>query len=211
MASIRASVLAGSSAENDSHLLTMSHHARARLRALFENVTMALCHDKVYAHVRNSKQEEDARLDRVLQAYEESRTSLSDFLADIPRSLRRPGRLDACIKIFGAISAPDATFSEVMRSIGSGLRTPLETLDIIKNTIEAIGEACVPDGPAYSHTLSPTLSSSSHKSRFVDLSTDELLPILSFIVVKSGVRQLSSLLSYINLFHMGEGDVAKLR
>lgn len=88
----------------------------------------------------------------------------------------------------------------VIRS-GARVRTPLDAVDTFKRTIDEIGKAA-----QRSQLSSSRASLHAHTSdqQAPLLSTDDLLPVLAYVVVQAAPAKLVSLLYYVQTFRLGD-------
>ncbi|KDN41682.1 hypothetical protein K437DRAFT_275374 [Tilletiaria anomala UBC 951] len=204
---------------------SLPHRAKTRVMSVLENITMALCHEKVYMSLSKTKRAEETALDEILRRYGEHEFSLDDFDIGNNPLKRRPDFLDKAIDIITSMPQPDVTLPSPLQYLEEAshggfeaarlhLRTPLDALHIFKAGLEAIQDAAVAAAASLSskqhasQTLSPRTDV--HVSSYL-LSTDELLPLLAYVLVKAEIKELVTLLAYIQLFRMGEDDVPNLR
>ena len=209
--------------DDDTSLL--GHEGRARLLLLLENVVMGHCHGKIYSSIRAVYRSADEAVDNVVCTYQELQVSLDDLSVGFPAICRRPALLDRAIFIakhlgdadedlehllvdcnFGLIrtlakqgdltssSSDDSIYYTPERNRGR-IRTPLDVFDVLQATLEEIGSALEKASKSSLDKRGATRAS---------LGTDELLPVLAYVLIRAGPMKLVSLLYYARQFGLSD-------
>jgi hypothetical protein len=217
---------------NEAHHLespatSLGQEGRARLLLLLENVVMGHCHGKIYSSIRMVYRDADEEVDNVVCTYQELQVSLDDLKVNLSAICRKPSALDKAIFIMKHLGDADEDMehlldganANVLRSIAkqgdlssdaesvssrldylpernrSRIRTPLDVLDVLHATLEEIGMAIA---KAQKHVTEKRGSIRG------SMGTDELLPILAYVIIRAGPMKLVSLLYYTR--HFGLSD-----
>lgn len=209
--------------EGDTSLL--GPEGRARMLLLLENVVMGHCHGKIYSSIQTVYRSADEAVDNVLCTYQELQVSLDDLGVGFPAICRRPAFLDRAIFIAKHLGDADEDMEHLLvgcnialiRSLAKQgdltlsdssdsvyytpernrgrIRTPLDVFDVLQATLEEIGIA-----------LAKASKSSLDKTGALgtSLGTDELLPVLAYVLIRAGPMKLVSLLYYARQFGLSD-------
>lgn len=204
------------------------HQGKARLLLLLENVVMGYCHGKVYSSIASTMREADDAFDSILATYHDSRVSLEDFDISAVTSRSKSSQLTLAEKRLLLLGDPDEDLEDVVQEPNiqqikaialplpfdcserqdafmdrdekspkgrdRSIRTPLDALDVMWHTLNAISQPGLnPGGSSGLQTKSANM-----------LSTDDLLPLLAYVLVKTAPRKLVSLLYYTRLFGISD-------
>lgn len=207
---------------------------RARLLLLLENVVLGHCHGKIYSSIQVASREADQRVDNIIWTYQELHVSLEDLGVGVPTICKRPAYLERAIFIMQhlgdadedmahLLEKPDACLFRRMAKQGSladnsgsnveyaqeknrvRIRTPLDVLDVLHATLEEIGLA-----------ISRAQKASMERQGFGgamrgSLGTDELLPVLAYVIISAGPMKLVSLLYYVRQFGLSDAISSQLK
>lgn len=151
---------------------------------LVENVVMSFLHKKVWIQtLRPLLRSQDDYLDSICLAY--SHVVLSQY------SLRYP------ISEMHVSCFTDAIHN--FQKIETQATTPLEKAAVVKSTLDLISLAVRDSVQQFGHSTSDT-----------SVTSDEMIPLLAFIMVQSGVRRKASLIYYMQHYRLArtiEGSV----
>lgn len=208
----------------------LGSEARARLLLLLENVVMGHCHGKVYGSICMIRHDADDAFDSVLATYHDHNVTLSDL--GLPRSALHGGvhTFDVAEAILACLGDPeedleyilmDKNLSTIQSMAAKGclptqansfemvsgwnhqrsrsrVRTPLDVLDVMQATLDEISKAFSKAGRA-----------NSRHERGAALGTDDLLPLLAYVLTRTAPRKLNSLLYYVRLFGLSDATSPK--
>ncbi|KAI9280398.1 hypothetical protein BY458DRAFT_500560 [Sporodiniella umbellata] len=151
---------------------------------LVENVVMSFLHKKVWIQtLRPLLRSQDDYLDSISQAY--SHVVLSQYSLRYPLSEMHVSCFSEAIKNF--------------QKIETHATTPLEKAAVVKSTLDLISSAVHDSVEQFGHSTSDT-----------SVTSDEMIPLLAFIMVQSGVRRKASLMYYMQHYRLSkpfEGSV----
>ncbi|CAO3664532.1 unnamed protein product [Rhizopus microsporus] len=151
---------------------------------LVENVVMSFLHKKIWVQtLQPLLQSQDSYLDSVCFAY--SHVVLSQYSLRYPLSEMHVSCFQNAICEFQKIDTQAAT--------------PLEKLAVLKSTLDLISAAVHDYVTHFGHSTSDT-----------SVTSDEMIPLLAFIIVQSHVPRMASLIYYMQhyrLARMIEGSV----
>lgn len=201
--------------------------SRSNLLLLFENVVLGHCHGKIYPSIQTVYRNVDEIVDNVVCTYQELQVSLEDLGVGSTAICRRPALLDRAIFIAKHLGDADEDMEHLLaepnvrlirllakqgdlleKSVSNDglvfytpernrgrIRTPLDVFDVLQATLEEIGSAL-----ARAHKTGIDKKSSVQAS----FGTDELLPILVYVIIRAGSMKLVSLLYYARQFGLSD-------
>jgi len=207
----------------------LGSEGRARLLLLLENVVMGYCHGKIYSSIRIVYKEADEAVDSVICTYQELQVTLDDLGVGVPVLCKRPDILDKAIFIMKHLGDADEDMEHFLnggvnpvlvrmlaqqgdlfdqsikvinrpeytpeRSRGR-IRTPLDVFDVLHATLEEIGSA---------------ITKAQKGAARGALGTDELLPILAYVIIRAGPMKLVSLFYYTRQFGLSDAISSQLK
>lgn len=216
-----------------------SAEERSQLLLLLENVVLGYCHGKIYGSIRASQWQADDALDGIIATYHDCDVTMGDLQVQ-PDSIRgRPELFDRAVRLLGCLGDPEEDFDYLLtfpdplriRAFAEKgalptyvdawtdappsayqqcgrvrMRTPLDTLDVLKAVIDEIGAVVERTQVQSSRTGIASLD-----LRKAKLGTDDLLPLLSYVVVRAAPRRLHSLLYYVRAFGISDATSAELK
>lgn len=199
----------------------LANDVRARLLLLLENVVMGHCHGKVYNSICSMLRSSDNDLDMIIATYHDSHVSLSDLGVTLPIFHKTPTIFAHAIQAFVKLGDPDEDFESILTNREPSriqnlainlsnplsptsncpqrfrIRTPLDSLDVMRGVLDDINAA---------YSNQPSNSGFSPEKPL--LSTDDLLPLLSYVLIQAMPRKLVSLLYYVRLFGLSDATSA---
>ncbi|CAH7686933.1 hypothetical protein PPACK8108_LOCUS21645 [Phakopsora pachyrhizi] len=184
-----------------------------RFGSLVENVMLAFLHVPLYTkgvafHLSN----EDDSLDKILNNYRKRNIPLSQFEVDLPSALQDENLLTEAVEKLNQLlpldilSPPPPSISpEILQGLFSIMdtaeekavldvllaKTPLESISIIKQTIDILVSVW--------NEVSTQAGMNEESRR---LTPDDLLSLLASVIVRSGIKQQHSLIHYSKLFRL---------
>ncbi|KAG0738779.1 hypothetical protein G6F64_011493 [Rhizopus arrhizus] len=151
---------------------------------LVENVVMSFLHKKIWIQtLRPLLRSQDDYLDSISHAY--SHVILSQYSLRYPLSEMHVSCFHDAISNF--------------QKIETQASTPLEKAAVLKSTLDLISSAVHDSVQQFGHSTSDT-----------SVTSDEMIPLLAFIIVQSGVRRKASLIYYMQHYRLArtiEGSV----
>lgn len=212
---------------------------RSKLLLLFENVVMGYCHGKIYGSIRAFQWQADDAFDGIVATYHDCDVTTQDLQVQVDGIQNRPELFDHAVGLLSCLGDAEEDFdyllsfpdhlrirafaergrlpvcSDTLTGVPQSayqqcsrvrMRTPQDALGVLKATIEEIGAVAE---RAQAHGRSRTAMVST-VARNTNLSMDELLPLLSYVVIRAAPRRLRSLLYYIRAFGISEATPSEL-
>lgn len=195
-------------------ICALSSKDQARLIHLMENVVMGYCHEKVYTSIRNVFCTADEIIDTVISTYMQKKVTMDDLNTHLPYLCRRPGLLQGAINAVAPLGELEKSVEDILQqaqfgdlevsmqnadvlaslstvvSTETNLRTPLDVLETLQNILEEI-----------SGVVDKMARPGESK---ITIGTDEIIPILAFVLIQADVKGLASLLYYVRQFGISD-------
>ncbi|KAI7865412.1 hypothetical protein BDF14DRAFT_1824849 [Spinellus fusiger] len=163
-----------------------------------ENVVMGFLHEKIWIHsLRSILQSQDNYLQSISRAYAKesipiSRYGVSHPISEMPLSCFT--KAIQCLRCVDMdIGSLPLSFDDERISNEHPAFTPLEKLVCVKLTLDLISEAV-------DKYMKSTTVDSNHNDSFV--TTDEMIPMLAYVLMHSQISRLASLAFYMEHFRL---------